>query len=89
MIYEAKCRKCDETFNPADEGDRVHLVRQDGEECGGVGDMVGRWIQDGENPYADLDPEELAETMNDFGGDMAAAADHLRRLRDVHDHHSQ
>jgi hypothetical protein len=38
-------------------------------------------IPAGENPYADLDPVELAEAVGDFGGDMAAAADHLRRLR--------
>ena len=32
--------------------------------------------------FADLDPAELVETALDFNGDVGAAADHLRRLRD-------
>jgi hypothetical protein len=45
MIYEAVCRTCGETFNPHDEDDLVHLQRNDGEPCGGQGDLMGYWIQ--------------------------------------------
>lgn len=41
MIFEAKCQKCGETFNPADDRDLEHGIRDDGEECGGQGTLLG------------------------------------------------
>lgn len=35
----ATCTRCGESFVPADEQDLVHLVREDGEECGGRGEL--------------------------------------------------
>ncbi len=48
-MLEAKCRKCGETFNPADEDDLEHLMSYgDGSEheqpCGGQGDILGEWV---------------------------------------------
>lgn len=45
ISYEARCSKCGETFCPADEDDLIHLVREDGEECGGEADPMsfGAW----------------------------------------------
>lgn len=39
MIYETKCQKCRETFNPDSPEDTIHIVRLDGEECGGQGEI--------------------------------------------------
>ena len=36
----AECSKCGERFVPADEEDTVHLVRDDGTECGGQGHIT-------------------------------------------------
>jgi hypothetical protein len=42
--YEATCTKCGETFNPIDETDLEHIESfETGQECGGVGVMVGSW----------------------------------------------
>ena len=43
-MYEARCKKCDEIFNPVDEDDLIHLTRADGEDCGGEGEMLGHWV---------------------------------------------
>jgi len=43
-MLEAECGRCGETFVPADENDTVHLVREDGEECGGQGEITGTWV---------------------------------------------
>lgn len=45
-MFEAKCGKCGEVFNPADESDTVHIVRADGAECGGQADpdSFGEWV---------------------------------------------
>jgi uncharacterized OB-fold protein len=32
------CKKCGEMFVPADEDDTIHIVREDGHECGGEGE---------------------------------------------------
>lgn len=43
-MIEAKCEKCGDTFNPLDESDLEHCVRNDGEtECGGTGRILGGW----------------------------------------------
>jgi hypothetical protein len=42
-IIEAVCGKCGDTFNPGDEDDTIHLVREDGTECGGQGTITGEW----------------------------------------------
>jgi hypothetical protein len=39
---EATCA-CGETFNPADNRDTIHLVREDGEECGLYGVITNSW----------------------------------------------
>lgn len=44
-IREAECERCGETFNPHGDGreNLEHWAREDGEECGGQGRMVGRY----------------------------------------------
>lgn len=39
--------------------------------------------------YTDLDGDELREAAENLGGDVAKAADHLRRLREYHEHYSR
>lgn len=41
--YEAICRRCGETFNPADESDLMHYERVDGQPCNGLGELLGSW----------------------------------------------
>jgi hypothetical protein len=44
--YEARCHRCGEIFIPANEYDLIHLFRsgdQEGEECGGSGEIIGEW----------------------------------------------
>lgn len=52
MTREAECQKCGETFNPHPEdceccghdgSNLEHWQRNDGEECGGQGVVVGEW----------------------------------------------
>lgn len=43
MMLEAKCRKCGEIFIPHDENDIDPVEREDGQPCGGVGDVYGAW----------------------------------------------
>ena len=47
-MLEARCTKCGDTFNPADEDDLIHGVRtsndeHQGDPCGGVGELLGEW----------------------------------------------
>ncbi len=39
----ARCGRCRETFNPAGRADLIHLVREDGTECGGFGALLGEY----------------------------------------------
>jgi hypothetical protein len=51
--YEAQCQKCGEIFNPADENDLEHGMRDDEQECGGQGVLLGGWTSPphpGDNP---------------------------------------
>lgn len=43
--YEAKCRKCGETFNPHDfkPVNLIHVAKEDGTYCNGQGEPVGSW----------------------------------------------
>lgn len=45
ISWEARCSRCGEVFVPNDEDDLVHVVRDDGVECGGDADpeSVGQW----------------------------------------------
>jgi hypothetical protein len=43
ISYEARCTVDGETFIPADEEDLIHLVREDGTECGEQGILLGAW----------------------------------------------
>lgn len=45
VSYMATCSRCGETFVPADPADLIHLIREDGAECGGPADpeSVGAW----------------------------------------------
>jgi hypothetical protein len=36
-LREASCRRCNQSFIPADPADPVHFQRRDGELCGGEG----------------------------------------------------
>jgi hypothetical protein len=40
---EAKCTRCGETFNPADEDDTEHVETVQGTPCGGLGVITGSW----------------------------------------------
>jgi hypothetical protein len=42
-MLEARCAKCGETFNPADETDLEHGLTEAEEECGGAGEIIGEW----------------------------------------------
>lgn len=45
VSLEARCAKCGEIFNPADENDLIHLMREDQKtECGGQGIMTGMTV---------------------------------------------
>lgn len=41
--YEARCTKCREYFCPLDERDLIHIQKENGEECGGQGELTGSW----------------------------------------------
>lgn len=82
MFLEAKCTRCGETFNPADEHDLEHLVRAgDGEPCGGRGELLGGYhatppatVGDGyhqEPTTAEVLEDEAVELY--FAGDDGAA----------------
>lgn len=43
IALEARCARCGEHFNPADEDDLVHIERSTGEPCGGAGELLGGW----------------------------------------------
>jgi hypothetical protein len=42
-MLEAKCQKCGETFNPDDVNDVLHIMREDGKFCGGLGHIEGEY----------------------------------------------
>ncbi len=51
MILEARCRKCGEHFNPNNEDDLIHLMRDDEvTECGGQGDLLGEYLSSPSEP---------------------------------------
>lgn len=54
-MLEARCKECGEIFNPMDEGDLEHLLKTDGENCGGTGVIVGEWNPDGEETERQMD----------------------------------
>lgn len=41
--WSAVCTRCEEGFCPLDEEDLVHVAREDGITCGGVGELLGSW----------------------------------------------
>lgn len=41
--WEARCTKCDETFNPDGPNDTIHLMTVMGKVCGGKGVVTGSW----------------------------------------------
>lgn len=43
-MTEAFCTKCRETFVPDGPDDLEHGVREDGEPCGGMGQITGDWV---------------------------------------------
>lgn len=43
VAYEARCKRCGETFNPDSWWDLHHYVKADDEPCGGEGEMLGSW----------------------------------------------
>lgn len=43
-MLEAKCSVCGETFNPRDVFDIIHIAKENGDECGGEGIILGEWI---------------------------------------------
>lgn len=42
-IIEAQCHTCGESFNPTGPNDLIHQVRENGDECGGPGEIRGTW----------------------------------------------
>lgn len=65
-IIEAKCGKCKETFNPADEDDTIHVAREDGSECGGQGVILGEW-RSGVQRVIDTSPTMIVLATLDTG----------------------
>jgi hypothetical protein len=49
-MLEAECGRCGETFVPTDEDDTIHGVREDGEACGGQGEITGEWVLNSGSP---------------------------------------
>jgi len=45
MGWEARCGWCGETFIPSGPEDTVHLVCENGEECGGEASDIFEWVQ--------------------------------------------
>ena len=43
-MLEAKCKRCAESFVPADENDTIHGEKNNGNPCGGEGVILGEWI---------------------------------------------
>jgi hypothetical protein len=56
-LLEAKCRKCGETFNPADAQDTIHMIREDGSFCGGTGDIQGHYTSPNPANFSSWSPE--------------------------------
>lgn len=44
-MLEAICRKCGETFIPANAEDIIHQIKEDGSHCGGTGDIGGEYFR--------------------------------------------
>lgn len=63
MILEAKCLTCDETFNPHGEApeDLEHQVKADGTDCGGLGELLGHWVQSGDASDSQVLLDDVAE----------------------------
>lgn len=70
--YEARCTKCGEHFNPADETDLLHTTRVDGTECGGQGELLGGWDHPIHPEYMRRHREHVAETEASFAQFNAA-----------------
>lgn len=43
MMIEARCTRCGETFIPDSSDDLEHVAREDGQPCGGTGEITGSW----------------------------------------------
>lgn len=74
-MLEAECTRCKETFNPESPKaeDIIHGHRLDGEDCGGIGIITGKWIADDEEPL-ELTSEEL-NAMEKHGWNHPDCAD--------------
>lgn len=58
-ILEATCQKCGETFNPADAQDIIHMLKDNGNFCGGTGDLMGEYYLWTQNPVIWIEPGSL------------------------------
>lgn len=61
-LLEAKCSLCGELFVPADEDDLIHCVREDSEDCGGLGVIVGEYRM-GEAEWVDDAPPTTDQSV--------------------------
>lgn len=79
-MLEATCTTCGDTFIPADENDREHVERENGDECGGTGQLAGQWTrQDAFRPT--MDARETKSLMRDAVR-LTLAAKAANRTRD-------
>lgn len=70
-MLEAKCTKCEETFNPDDVNDVIHLMREDGKFCGGLGHIQGEYklpTAPLQGPPPDYDAMEAQAAYDDLWG---------------------
>lgn len=64
-MMEAFCTECKETFIPHSEkpDDLIHGEREDGEFCGGLGQIVGAWVYTKELEGPKLNSQERIENV--------------------------
>lgn len=76
-IYEAECTRCHETFTPhgIKPEDLIHGEDRRGQDCGGIGFLMGEWLRPGE--AASITKEELAsvQAMEKHGWDHPMCMD--------------
>jgi hypothetical protein len=55
-ILEAECTRCKETFVPhgTEPDELIHGVKENGEDCGGIGIIMGEWVPRDDTPLYDF-----------------------------------
>lgn len=84
-MLEAHCRRCGEVFVPADEDDLIHLIKEDGSDCGGTGVVAGEWLTPTEAAVRAVVAQAKAEIIRDAqAGHLPVDA--ITTFADLHDY---